>query len=463
MSDAPKLLIVEDDEALLRQLRWKFEDYNVLAAGDRESALACVRAEKPPLVTLDLGLPPDPGGASEGLATLEGILSLAPETKVIVVTGNEDRDNAVRAVGLGAYDFYHKPIDPEILGLIVDRAYNLCVLEEENRHLLGVNRHLLLRGVIAASPEMLEVCRTIEKVAPSEVGVLLTGESGTGKELLARALHELSPRAKAPFIAINCAAIPETLLESELFGFEKGAFTGAIKQTPGKVELAENGTLFLDEIGDLPLSLQVKLLRFLQEKIIERIGGRKQISVNARIISATNQPLAELIKGGGFRGDLYYRLSEIVIAVPPLRERENDAVLLAHNFLNVINKQFARNVSGFTGEALAAIAAYSWPGNVRELENRIKRAVIMAEGKRISPADLDLEQPEKAAEPEPLLLKEVRERAERRAVNRALSQVQGNISQAAQLLGISRPTLYNLIREYGIASDRSAWPTTGSD
>jgi two-component system NtrC family response regulator len=463
MSDAPKLLIVEDDEALLRQLRWKFEDYNVLTAGDRETALASARAEKPPLVTLDLGLPPDPSGASEGLATLEAILSFAPKTKVIVVTGNEDRDNAVRAVALGAYDFYHKPIDPEILGLIVDRAYKLCILEAENRRLLGVNRHAPLRGVITACPAMLKICRTIEKVAPSEVGVLLIGESGTGKELLAQALHELSHRANAPLLVINCGAIPETLVESELFGFEKGAFTGAVKQTPGKVELAEGGTLFLDEVGDLPLSTQVKLLRFLQEKVIERVGGRQLIPVDARIISATNQDLLELMKGGRFRGDLYYRLSEIVIEVPPLREREGDAVLLAHNVLNVVNNQFGRDVRGFTDEALAAVAAYSWPGNVRELENRIKRAVIMAEGKRIKPADLELGQPEKDAEPEPLNLREVRERAERRALNRALSDVQGNISRAAKLLGVSRPTLYNLMHEYGIVPERPPSPTTGSD
>jgi two-component system NtrC family response regulator len=310
---------------------------------------------------------------------------------------------------------------------------------------------------------MLKICRTIEKVAPSEVGVLLIGESGTGKELLAQALHELSHRANAPLLVINCGAIPETLVESELFGFEKGAFTGAVKQTPGKVELAEGGTLFLDEVGDLPLSTQVKLLRFLQEKVIERVGGRQLIPVDARIISATNQDLLELMKGGRFRGDLYYRLSEIVIEVPPLREREGDAVLLAHNVLNVVNNQFGRDVRGFTDEALAAVAAYSWPGNVRELENRIKRAVIMAEGKRIKPADLELGQPEKDAEPEPLNLREVRERAERRALNRALSDVQGNISRAAKLLGVSRPTLYNLMHEYGIVPERPPSPTTGSD
>ncbi len=444
----PKLLIIEDDLGLQRQLRWSFDRYELFFAADRESALELVRSESPPVVTLDLGLPPDVDGASEGLATLEAILAEAPETKVIVVTGNEDRDNAVKAVGIGAYDFYQKPIDDEVLALIIDRAHQLYSLEAENRRLVLGDREAPLRGIITSCPAMVKVCRTVEKVAPADVSVLLTGESGTGKEVLARALHELSPRSDGPFIAINCAAIPENLLESELFGHEKGAFTGAVKQTQGKIELADGGTLFLDEIGDLPLPLQVKLLRFLQERVIERVGGRKPIPVNVRVVSATHQELSEMIASGAFREDLFYRISELVVRIPPLRERANDPVILARHFLNRLNKELGRSIRGFTSDALAALAKYDWPGNVRELENRLKRAVIMAEGKRITAQDLEL-----AAEPEeipPLNLKEVRERAERDALTRALAQVDGNVSQAAKLLGVSRPTLYDLMRYHRI-------------
>ncbi len=444
----PKLLIVEDDPGLQRQLRWSFERFNLFFAGDRESALEIVKSESPPVVTLDLGLPPDADGATEGLATLEAILARAPETKVIVVTGNEDRDNAVKAVGIGAYDFYQKPIDDEVLALIIDRAHHLHGLETENRRLAHGDRDMPLRGIITACPAMMKVCRTIEKVAPADVSVLLTGESGTGKEVLARALHELSDRRDEAFVAINCAAIPENLLESELFGHEKGAFTGAVKQTQGKIEIADGGTLFLDEIGDLPLPLQVKLLRFLQERVIERIGGRKSIAVDVRVISATHQDLAEMIGTGAFREDLFYRISELVIRIPPLRERANDPIVLARNFLNRLNKELGHSVRGFTDDALAALAAHAWPGNVRELENRLKRAIIMAEGKRITAADLELE---KASDGAPSLnLKEVRERAEREALMRALAQVDGNVSQAAKLLGVSRPTLYDLMRYHHV-------------
>ncbi len=441
-----KLLVIEDDPGLQRQLRWSFDGYEVLIAGDRDGALELLRREEPPVITLDLGLPPDTDGVSEGLATLEAIRSIAPQSRVIVVTGNEDRENAVRAVGLGAYDFYQKPIDAEVLGLIIDRAHHLYELEEENRRLARVGEDSPLRGVTTASPDMLKLCRTIEKVAPVDVCVLLAGESGTGKELLAKALHELGPRGRKRFVAINCAAIPETLLESELFGHEKGAFTGAIKQTRGKVELADGGTLLLDEIGDVPLGLQVKLLRFLQERSIERIGGRKEIPVDVRIVCATNQDLDELIKAGRFREDLYYRISEMVITIPPLRDRENDPALLARSFLHRLNKELGRSVRGFTGDALAALANHSWPGNVRELENRVKRAVIMAEGNRITAQDLELDAPDEEA-PSPSL-KEVRERAEREALQRALAQVDGNVSRAAKLLGVSRPTLYDLMRHH---------------
>jgi len=443
-----KLMIVEDDDGLQRQLRWSFDAYDVVLAKDRKTALARLVEEAPPVVTLDLGLPPDGDGASEGLAALQDILIQAPGTKVIVVTGNEDRENAVRAVTSGAYDFYQKPIDPEILGLIVARAFHVYEIERQNRCLVHGSRHSTLADIITGSPEMAQVCRMVEKLAPADVSVLLLGESGTGKELLARALHELSGRADNPFVAINCAAIPETLLESELFGHERGAFTGAVKQTPGKIEVADRGTLFLDEIGDVPLSLQVKLLRFLQERVVERIGGRAEIPVDVRIVSATNQDLSALIEAGRFREDLYYRITEMVVKIPPLRERDNDAVLLARTFLGRLNKAHDRAVKGFTSDALAALSRHPWPGNVRELENRMKRAVIMAEGERINAEDLELRAP---PEPIPSLnLKDVREAAERDALERALVQVDGNISQAAKLLGVSRPTMYDLVRYHDV-------------
>ena len=443
----PKLLIVDDDTGIQRQLRWSFDDYQVQVAGDRDEAIAKFRTEVPPVVTVDLGLPPDPDGATEGFAVVEDILRLVPETKVIVVTGNEAHEHALRAVSIGAYDFYRKPIDSEELGLIVKRAMYLFDLEDENRRLIETGRSMPLSGLITASPEMLSVCRLIERVADTDVGVLLLGESGTGKELLARAVHELSQRVDKPFCAINCAAIPENLMESELFGHEKGAFTGAIKQSKGKIELANSGTLFLDEIGDVPLAIQVKLLRFLQERVVERIGGRQQIGVDVRIVCATNQNLEQMIADGTFREDLYYRLSEMVVNIPPLRDRSNDAELLAHSFMARFNKEHGRSVRGFGSEALAVLESHSWPGNVRELENRIKRAVIMADGNRITPLDLDLADPEEI--PEVLNLAQAREEVERREIPRALSRAEGNISQAAKLLGISRPTLYDLMRHHG--------------
>ena len=447
----PKLLIVEDDTGIQRQLRWSFEDYQVQVAGDRNEAISKFRTDVPPVVTVDLGLPPDPDGASEGLAVLEEILRLGPETKVIVVTGNEDHEHALRAVSMGAYDFYRKPIDSEELAMIVKRAMYLHDLEEENRRLVLAGRNMPLSGLVTASPEMLNTCRLVERVADTDVGVLLLGESGTGKELLARGVHELSTRVDKPFTAINCAAIPENLMEAELFGHEKGAFTGAIKQSKGKIELANSGTLFLDEIGDVPLAIQVKLLRFLQERVIERIGGRQQIAVDVRIVCATHQNLERMIAEGTFREDLYYRLSEMVIKIPPLRERQNDAELLAHNFMAQYNKEHGRSIRGFSAEALAVLETHPWPGNVRELENRIKRAVIMAEGNRITPVDLDLADPEEI--PDVVSLAKAREEVERREIPRALSRAEGNISQAAKLLGISRPTLYDLMRHHGFRVD----------
>ena len=449
MSEAKaRVLVVEDDPGLQKQLKWSLDDYEVLIAGDRDAAIAQLRRTEPAVVLLDLGLPPDVDGATEGLATLQQILSLAPLTKVIVVTGNLDRSNAVKAISLGAYDFFHKPFEPEVLKLMIARALHVHVLEVENRQLAACRAGTALSGLLTGSEPMLKVCRTVEKVAPANATVLLLGESGTGKEVLARGVHELSPRAGKRFVAINCAAIPDTLLESELFGYEKGAFTGAAKQTVGKIEYASEGTLFLDEIGDLPMPLQAKLLRFLQERVIERLGGRGEIPVDVRVVCATHRDLAGMIKEGSFREDLYYRLSEITVNIPPLRARPGDAALLAHAFLERYARELGRNLKGFTADALGAIEAHAWPGNVREMENLVKRATIMADGSQITAADLGLETG--LAAPLPLNLRQVRDHAERQAIVRALAQVNGNILNAAELLGVSRPTLYDLMSRFGM-------------
>jgi two-component system NtrC family response regulator len=447
-SNSRNLLVVEDDPGLQSQLKWCFEDYQVTVVGDREAAIGQVRRLEPPVVTLDLGLPPDPANASEGLATLQEIMAIAPGTKVIVVTGNDDRDNAVRAIGLGAYDFYQKPIDPEILALIVDRAYRLYALERENEQLSNTADATPLQGVIAASLEMTKVCRTVERVAPTDASVLFLGESGTGKEVLTRALHDLSRRSGNRLVAINCAAIPENLLESELFGYEKGAFTGANKQTIGKIEYADGGTLFLDEIGDLPQSLQAKLLRFLQERTIERLGGRQEIAVDVRVVCATHQDLAERIKTGDFREDLFYRISEITVSIPAIRARAGDALLLAQSFLRRYAKEQGRVIRGLSDDAIAAVQSHAWPGNARELENRMKRAVIMAEGTVVTAEDLELEGVK--GESVPFNLRQVREEAEHQAVKRALIFSDHRVAQAAELLGVSRPTLYDLMEKHGL-------------
>lgn len=443
-----KLLIIEDDPGLQKQLRWSLDAYDVAVAGDREAALAQIRRHEPAVVTMDLGLPPDPDGSTEGLATLQQILALAPDTRVIVLTGNQDHGNAVKAIGMGAYDFHHKPVDPEVLNLVIQRAFYLHELQQENRRMQQAGADSPLGGVITRDPGMLKVCRTIEKVSPTSASVMVLGESGTGKEVLARAIHQLSPRAKGRFMAINCAAIPENLLESELFGYEKGAFTGAAKQTKGKVELAHGGTFFLDEVGDLPMPLQAKLLRFLQERVIERIGGHEEIPVDVRIVCATHQKLKELCAQGRFREDLYYRLSEIVVTIPPLRVREGDAALLAHHFKNKFCAQEGRSALNFAPDAIAAIEAYGWPGNVREMENYIKRAVIMADGNTIVADDLGL--PGEGAEEQPINLRQVRDEAEYKAIVKALARVDGNIVKASEVLGVSRPTLYDLMARHGI-------------
>ena len=441
------LLIVEDDPSLQTQMRWAFDEYETVVAGNRESAIVQIRRYEPAVVTMDLGLPPHPNDPTEGFLLLQDILSMAPDTKVIVLTGQNDRTNAVKAIGLGAYDFYAKPFDPDILKLIVERAYRLHDLQEENRRLGERQQNVALAGLITSDPEMQKVCRMVERVAPTNATVMLLGDSGTGKELLARAVHALSGRRTERFVAINCAAIPETLLESELFGYEKGAFTGATKQSLGKVEIADRGTLFLDEIGDVPLGIQSKLLRFLQERVIERVGGREEIPIDVRVVCATHQPVEALVEQGRFRGDLFFRLAEIVINIPPLCQRPGDASLLAQIFARRFAEEQHRGAVTLLPEALEAIEAYAWPGNVRELENRIKRAVIMADSSSIRAADIGLE----SAEQDTVLnLRRVREDAERQAVIRALGRVNGNLSKAADLLGISRPTLYDLLERFGL-------------
>lgn len=445
-----RLLIVEDDPGLQSQMRWCFSDQvEVSVAEDRNSALATLRRLVPQVVTLDLGLPPDAGGASEGFALLEEILRLAPLTKVIVVTGREDKENAVKAIGMGASDFYQKPLDADILTFVVNRAFRLAELEQENRELINQSNGASIKGIVAASPEMMTICRTIEKVAPTDVTTLITGETGTGKELLARALHDLSHRADKPFAAINCAAIPENLLESELFGFEKGSFTGATHAKKGKIESANGGTLFLDEIGDMPMSLQAKLLRFLQERLVDRVGSVKPIPVDVRVVCATHRNVQDLITQGSFREDLYYRISEITLDVPALRERDGDALVVAQSLLKSLGKELDRPNLVFAEDAVQAITSYGWPGNVREMINKVKRAIIMADGKRVGADDLQLSAGESEAGSQ-LNLRQIREQAEKQAILRALHCTSFNMSQASRLLGVTRPTLYNLTDKYRI-------------
>ena len=441
--DERRVLLVEDDVGLQKQMRWALSPYAVDVAGSRVEAMDKIaNAKAYSAVVLDLGLPPDENGASEGLKTLDEILNAAPRTKVIVASGNVDRVNAVRAIAKGAFDFVAKPLDSEVLKIILDRAVRMQELEEENK-LLREQSARATDGLVFGSEKMGQIAQILNRVGPMDVSVLLIGETGTGKEVMAKALHRLSPRSAQPFIAINCASIPENLLESELFGHEKGAFTGAVKRTHGKFEMADNGTLFLDEIGDMPLPLQAKLLRFLQERRLERVGGRESITVNVRLVTATNQKLEKLIAEGRFREDLYYRINDVRIDLPSLRERDGDAVLLAQYFLNGFNKAYSKHISGFTEDALAALSVHPWPGNVRELENRVKRAVIMAENKRITAQDLDLGDI-KAGDRDLNLRKEVA-KVEKRLAAEALALSDGNISKAAKLLGVSRPHFYSLI------------------
>jgi len=444
-----KLLIIDDDKGIQKQLKWSLSDYEVILASDRESAIAAVRRHEPKVVTLDLGLPPDEANASEGLAALQEILTMAPHTKVIVITGNDDRTNALKAIAAGAYDFYQKPIDSDVINVIISRAFSLAEIEEENRTMRAVAGSDF--GIIGSSEAIERLRMMVKRIAPTEITALLLGESGTGKEVTANAIHLASDRKKKPFIAINCASIPETLLESELFGFEKGAFTGAHKATKGKIECAEGGTLFLDEIGDMPYSLQAKLLRFLQEKRIERLGGRQEIPVDVRVVCATNQNLEEMVREKTFREDLFYRVSEITLNIPPLREREEDVLILAQFFLQRYAQEYKRNVKGFSEDGMSAIKAHRWPGNIRELQNKVKSSVIMSTGTQVTAFDLGFFEHQDSSYELSLNLRAVREQAESLAIQKAYALSDGNMSKTAELLGITRPTLYSLIEKYELS------------
>ncbi len=443
-----KLLIVDDDFGIQKQLKWALADYDVVLADTRESAIAAVRRFEPKVVTLDLGLPPDEANATEGLLALQEILTIAPHTKIIVITGNDDHTNALKAIEMGAYDFYQKPVDPDVINIIVSRALSLANIENDNRNMKAVAGSDM--GIIGNSASIERMKMMLQRIAPTDITALLLGESGTGKEVTAKALHQVSNRRGHPFIAINCASIPETLLESELFGFEKGAFTGAHKTTMGKIECAQGGTLFLDEIGDMPFNLQAKLLRFLQEKVIERLGGRKEISVDVRVVCATNQNLEEMVANKEFREDLFYRISEITLNIPPLREREEDVLILAQFFLQQYASEYKRNVKSFSDDGLQALKSHRWPGNIRELQNKVKSAVIMSMTMQVTAFDLgffDLDDSEFQLS---LNLRAVREQAETAAIQKAYALTEGNMSKTAELLGITRPTLYSLIEKYGI-------------
>lgn len=460
----PALLIVDDEEAILKQLEWAFKkDYRVTTASTEEEALDAIKAKRPDLMILDLSLTGDPDRL-EGFYILETALQINPFLKIMVITGHDEKENALRAVELGAYDFFAKPIVIDELAVILKRASYVTGLERDLEVLRARSGERKdFEGIIAMSDSMLDVFNTVKRVAPTDVSVLVTGESGTGKELIAKAIHRHSPRQGGPFIPINCGAIPENLLESELFGHEKGSFTGAHVTRPGKFEIADGGTIFLDEIGELSQSLQVKILRFLQDQVIERVGGREPIQIDVRIIAATNRDLEEMLGTKEFREDLFYRINTISLSLPPLRERDEDILLLAMYFLNHYNREFSKNIRGFSNSAHGTLSGYAWPGNVRELENRIKRAVIMTTGKLIQPEDLDLpyddelEGESQAGErglslPAGMTLKQAREETERKLIVGALLRSRGNVSAAAKELDVSRPTLHDLMKKLDIDS-----------
>lgn len=450
----PRLLIVDDDEDIRTQMKWALcTDYEITLAEDRKGALEAFKASQPAVVILDLGLPPRPNDIEEGMAALTGILGMSPATKIIIASGQGEKENALRAVGAGAYDFLSKPVELEELKLLLRRCFYVAELEREYHALQQKLQPASFEGMVGSSPQMQGVFSFIRKVAPTTAPVLILGESGTGKEMVAQAIHRRSQRKGGPFVAINCNAIPENLLESELFGHEKGAFTGAHQQRDGLIATAGGGTLFLDEIGELPPSIQVKLLRFLQEQRFQRVGGRQEIQMDTRILAATNADLKEGIKSGKFREDLYFRLAVVVIHLPPMRDRGEDVGLLAREFLQMFAAQNGRRSLTFAPEALRAVNRHSWPGNVRELQNRVKRAVIMADRKRLTADDLELNDPD--TEMPIMTLKEARENVEREMIEQALKRHLGKISGAALDLGISRPTLYELMEKLGIVRDKS--------
>jgi two-component system NtrC family response regulator len=445
----PKLLIVDDDEEIRTQMKWALaQDYEIVLAGDRESATDAFRTAHPPVVLLDMGLPPNPGTPQEGLATLAELLALDPQTKVVIITGQGEKEVALKAVGAGAYDFLGKPVEIEVLKAILKRGFHISNLEREYQEMQQQLRVDSFEGMLGNSRRMQHVFDSVRKVATTDAPVLILGESGTGKERIARAIHQRSARKNGPFIAINSSAIPESLIESELFGHEKGSFTGASAQRKGRIEMSAGGTLFLDEIGEVPLPIQVKLLRFLQEQVIERVGGREEIPVDTRIIAATNADLKKGMAEGTFREDLFYRLAVVQITLPPLRERDDDLFLLAESFMQQFGAQSGKNGLSFGQDALKAIRRYGWPGNIRELQNRVRRAVIMSSGKRLTAADLELD--ETGAPAHGSSLKEAREALERDMIQQALRKHGGKITAAAQELGISRPTFYELMEKLGI-------------
>ena len=452
-----KLLVIEDDPGFRSQLKWCFDGFDVVQAADVESAIKQLNDHEPAVVTLDLGLPPDPGGVSAGFKILKEIVIDHPRTKVIVVTGQEDRENALKAIEMGAYDFFQKPMDAQALSLVAERAHHLHQIETENWILKEQNRSSPLEGIITTSSAMLNVCSRVEKIAASNLSALILGESGTGKELIAKAIHNMSQQAGGNFVAINCAAIPENLLENELFGHERGAFTGATNQKKGKVEMADGGTLFLDEIGDMPIELQAKMLRFLEERVIERVGGTKEIPVDTRVICATHRSMKEMIEANEFRSDLYFRISDVTIELPPLRERDDDILVLARVFLGRYAAEQGKHIHGLNPAAENMLVDYECRGNVRELEKIIRRAVIMTDSAYLQPEDLQLESSQGAVsengeEGESTFnLATARSMADRRAIIRALEHEGGNISRAAKLLDVSRPTLYSLLERLGIS------------
>lgn len=446
-----RLLIVDDDESIRNQLKWALaEEYEVSLAGDGAEALLHFKKECPPVVALDLGLPPAPREATEGLKVLGKILEVAPETKVIIISGNMEKANAVKAIASGAYDFFSKPVELDELKIILKRAFQLYELEQENKSLQERLANEPFSEMAGQSEAILDIFTTIRKVATTDAPVLILGESGTGKELISRAIHRKSRRRRKPFIAINCGAIPGELLESELFGHEKGAFTGANALKKGKFEHADGGTLLLDEIGDMPLLLQVKLLRFLQDFKVERVGGKGGIKVDVRVLAATNRDLKKAISEEKFREDLYHRLNVVKIAVPPLRERGSDIEILSNVFLRQYRKAYKKKVKGFSPEAYESLCTYNWPGNVRELENKVKRAVTLAEENYITPQDLGFPTPSHPNTPTPLSLREVRDHAEREHILKTLARNKGSMTSTAEALGVTRPTLYVLMERLGI-------------